>query len=199
MGLFRNQVGRLLRNKWPNAQLLAEELFALLSSDEPIEIDSPVIITSNTGSPPLTLRNFGSDDSMIDIVRAPPDRIDFPDIPPLTLPALDTGSITYTTIYEDGSRESGTGDRGADEPPTQVSVEGGGGGGFPGVVVSGGPGDSYQVNVYENGLSEAPIERTVTQLSIAADATIPVGTWALVGKVGETYFMQVPVWLEDVP
>lgn len=73
-------------------------------------------------------------------------------------------------------------------------VGGGGTSVYPGKV-TGGSGASYTVNVYEGGLSNDPISRTVKQLQIDAGETIPVNTWALVAKVGDDYVMQVPVWL----
>jgi len=77
-----------------------------------------------------------------------------------------------------------------------VAVAGTGGGGVPGQVVSGGPGDTYQVNIFENGVSAgATATVTVKQLQIDPAETIPAGTWAIVSKSGSGYVMQVPVWL----
>lgn len=77
---------------------------------------------------------------------------------------------------------------------TTINIQGGGG--MPGQVVSGGPGSSYLVNVYSNGLAGGFITVSVTQLQIHEDATIPAGTWAIVVQAGGSYYMQVPIWLE---
>ncbi len=211
MGLFTNQISRLMRNRWPNAQLLAEELFAILSSDEPIVIDSPVQITASDGAPPLTLRNFGTSDTMIQTVRGTPDFPEFPELPALDIPDFtsDPGLLEITNYYGDGTSETFDTDRGDPEfdPDNltrgQGQSRGGGGGGFPGTVVSGGPGTGpYRVNVFLDGPAGEPTELDVTQLDIEDDETIAPGTWTIVNSAvfeGETsYYMQVPVWGEDL-
>lgn len=196
MGFLRDQASRLIRTKWGgNVDRAMEELYAIFTGDEDIVFDSPVTINNSTNDPPLTIRDFGDSDQSISITkqREPPPNL--PDIPPLDFGGV--GNITITNIYPDGSHETWPGDAGnppSTTPGTGDTGDTGGGGGFPGQVVSGGPGDTYTVNVYESGLSSAPVSRTVKQLSIAIDATIPAGTWALIGKVGSDYFMQVPVW-----
>lgn len=196
MGFLRDQASRLIRTKWghPSVDLAMEELFAIFTGDEPIVFDSPVTITNNSNAPPLTIRDFGSSDSTISITKAPLPRPLLDELPPLDFG--DIGGITFTDLYPDGTAETWSGDRG--DPPTPTPGTGtnpntGGGGGFPGVVVSG-TGASYTVAVYEDGLSSPPTNRAVTQLSIAVSETIPAGTWWTIGKVGNDYFMQVPVW-----
>lgn len=196
MGIFKNQIPRLRRQKWKDVQLFADEMIALLSSDAPIEIDSPVVISNTTDQAPLTINNHSNSDDDITINRYPEPPIDLPEIPPFDFPE-DVGDVIVIHINEDGIESE---EAPADDP-TDVSPRpsrSSGGGGFPGVVVSGGPGASYQVDVYESGLSQAPTRRTVTQLSIASDETIAAGTWTLVGTVNSEYFMQVPVWGEDL-
>lgn len=191
MGLFRDQASRLLRERWPDANLLAEELYAMFTSDVPVSIDSPVIITSTNGAPPLTLRNFGTGDGAIQIIKQGPPQVVLPEIPPLDFSGV--GEENVTNVYDDGETETFGGEEGARGTGTNPN-SGGGGGGFPGKVLSG-SGSSYQVAVYESGLSSEPTTRTVTQLSIAEGEVVPADTWALVGQSGEAYFMQVPVWL----
>lgn len=209
MGWLRDQAGRLIRTKWgQNADMLAEELFAMMTGDEPIVLDSPVTIVNNTDGPALTLRDFGGgNDGIFQIQHAVPPAPLIPNLPPLDFPPWDgdgVGQITITNIYNDGSGEYWTGDRG--DPPdttpgTGTPTGGAGPGGpstFPGKVTAGGPGDTYTVDVYEGGLSSAPTSRTVKQLSIDSAETIPADTWAMVSKNGSEYTMQVPVWLEDL-
>lgn len=195
MGLFKKQSIRLMREDWGSPKELAEEVYAILNSDEPIEIDSPVTITNTTNSPPLTLRQFGGTDNGIRIEKYPEPPGEFDDVPPLEFPD-DVGLEILTLIGTDGTIETGTGDPTDDDDPTTVAIESGGGGGFPGKIISG-SGSSYQVDVYEDGLTESPTRRTVTQLQIDSSETIPANTWALVGKIGDEYFMAVPVWLEE--
>lgn len=82
-------------------------------------------------------------------------------------------------------------------------VGGTGGGGVPGKVLSGGPGDTYQVEIYPGGLSvlnqdgsiQGATVVTAKQLQIDSGETIPAGTFALITKAGGVYYMQVPVWV----
>jgi hypothetical protein len=66
----------------------------------------------------------------------------------------------------------------------------------PGKVLSGGPGATYQVQLYPNGPSGGAGDTvTCTQLQIDPNETIPAGTWAIVAKSNNAYYMQVPVWM----
>jgi hypothetical protein len=72
-----------------------------------------------------------------------------------------------------------------------------GGGGSIVRITSGGPGNAYVGDVYGKGPSEAATATDVDlyQLQANAAATIPAGTWAIGVKIGDVYYMQVPVWL----
>ena len=198
MGLWRNQAARLLRERWSDANTLAEELYAMFTSDAPVEIDSPLVVTASPGqqAPPIVVRNFGQNDAGVQIQRRVPDQLDFPEIPPL--PTLETGDFTVTNYYSDQAPEVFQNPApGGVQPGGGSPIQSGGGGGTPGVVLSG-TGDSYQVNIYPNGLAASPTEVTVTQLQIDPSAEIPAGTWALVTTAGGAYYMAVPVWQEDL-
>jgi hypothetical protein len=119
------------------------------------------------------LRGFGDGDQIIQIVDGDGNDIGGVSIGDDGLPHFDGESDSAET-GGDGGGEGGEG----------------GGGGFYGEVVSG-SGSTYTVDV--EGVGNV----TVTQLQIDGDETIPAGTMALVVQVGENYFMQVPVWLED--
>jgi hypothetical protein len=193
MGIFRKQSIRLLRERWGGVNEAMEELYAILNSDEPLEIDGPVTINNSTGRAPLTINQFGGDGGVVNINRRDEPPVQPPGFPPLDFGG--PGNFTITIINQFGGVETGTSNDGT---PPRPQPEQQGGGGFPGRVISG-EGSTYQVAVYESGLAQAPVTRTVTQLQIASDATVPAGTWALVGKAGNSYFMQVATWLMDEP
>jgi hypothetical protein len=198
VGIFKNQIPRLRRQKWANVQMFADEMIALLSSDAPIEIDSPIVINNDTNQSPITINNHSNSDDDITINRYPEPPIDLPEIPPFDFPD-GVGDVIIIHINDDGIEVE---DAPADDPsnPTpRPSSTPSGGGGLPGVVVSG-TGDSYEVDVYEDGLDLPATRRTVRQLQIDSSETIPEGTWAVVNKMtlpsGEDfYFMQVAVFL----
>ncbi|MBX6314763.1 MAG: hypothetical protein IRY99_17880, partial [Isosphaeraceae bacterium] len=69
---------------------------------------------------------------------------------------------------------------------------------FMGKVVSG-SGDTYEVKLYPDGPDGAPDQETVTVTipMIADDEKIEADTWINpVFKFGDTYFCQVPVWMD---
>ncbi len=78
---------------------------------------------------------------------------------------------------------------------------GGGGGGVPAKISSGGPGASYKIVLYPKGPSGAAGDTVdFTQLQIDDAETIPVDTWVMASKVGAAsgkpvYVGQVPIWL----
>lgn len=186
MGIFKDQSLRLIREKWRDPNVLAEELYAILNSDKPIVIDSPIEITNNTDGPAITINNNREGDT-IQINNQPQPPIQLPNYPPVTIP--DFPSIPDTATIDNRGRGPGDGGGGGDGGDGEPSV-------FPGQITSG-TADTYEVDVYENGLGEGAVSRSVKQLQIAGDAEIPSGTWSVIGKVGEEYFMQVPVWLDN--
>ncbi len=55
MGIFRNERHRLLRTNWgTNADLLAQEIYAMLLADD-VQIDGQLTIVNDTFSPALTI------------------------------------------------------------------------------------------------------------------------------------------------
>mgnify|MGYP000909049653 CR=1 FL=1 len=193
MGFLKRQSIRLMRESWHDANELAEEMRAIFNSEEPIVFDQPITINNNTGEPAITINNGGNGPT-IEINNNPTPPIQFPDYPPITIP--DFPEIPPTIIYNnDGTIVDGDG-----EPVDQGgTVSGGGGGGFPGLVVSG-SGDLYEVDVYERGTGEPPTRRFVRIMQIDEDATIPAGTGLLVARVTNgsnvfEYYSQVAVWL----
>lgn len=180
MGFLKKQAARLMREKWPNAQLLAEELIAMFNSEEPIELDGPVIINNNSTEPAITINQGGASNISIQIKNSP---VPFPkyDIPPIDF--ADIVNVYTTNIYNNGSVES---------PQKKDDEESGK---AYAAVVTGGSGDTYEVSVYKNGLTLAPVTATAKQLQIHPTETIPAGTWTIVVQSDGGYYMQVPVWL----
>jgi hypothetical protein len=183
VGIFGNQALRLLREKWSSPNELAEELYAILNSNVPMTLTGPVTINNSSPTKPaLTVRNFGQNDQGVNIQKRPLlQGPNFPPIPGITFPPLG--------VFGDGTLGSNLGSQGQAQQQQQP-----GGGGFPGKVLSGGPGATYKVAVYQSGLGGKPTTVSVTQLQIDPAETIPAGTWAMVSQVGSSYYMQVPVW-----
>ena len=188
-GIFGDQALRLLRDDWPDAQTLAEELYAIFTSTTPTTLQGPVTINNSSNQPDLTTNNYGSGPGGITINKQP---FPGPPLPPGGSP-IEFGNITFTSYFSDGS-SSGTngGSSGASQPPQQSASA------FPAMILSGGPGATYQVSVYKNGPTGAATAATATQLQIDSGETIPVGTWTIVTLVNNKYYMQVPVWLDDL-
>lgn len=196
MGILGDQAMRLLRESWASPNELAEELFAMFTSDRPVTIDSPLIINNTSADgPPITINQGGSNDQTIVINRDSPDPPDVPDFPDFDFPT--PGNTYITVIYADGTVDNPADDPPPNQPPDD-DEQPEGGGGFPGQVISGSDND-YTVEVYESGLTLAPVSRQVRQLSIASGEVIDPGTWGLIGRVGAEYFMQLPVWGDDAP
>lgn len=196
MGILTDQAIRLLKTRWRDPNQLAEELYAILTSDAPVNISGPVTITNSSGEPDLTIDHQGAGDYSVVIRKATRPDINFPDLPFLPIDPGDTNWSGWPV--DDPTNPVEDPDWAPDAPPAPQPRQQGGGGGFPCRVVSG-SGNTYSCAVYEDGLAAAPSTRSVRQLQISAAATIPAGTWAVAGKAGGAYFMQVPVWLEDLP
>ncbi len=207
--------------KWKDADLLAQEMYEILSQDQP-ETTGPMTINGNDGStgkpgPPAEPDPFGG--------------FTFPD---MFLP-------DFQQPVEDVQDEPNNDDQSPEQTPStrrkktvtqtrhlRTVVPG---------LITGGSGTTYQVDLYPNGSTAtgtngAVVKKTVTatQLEIAEGETIPAGTWAMVfwhmevqiitrkilesggGTQGnrsvstttevkvvkQDYEMQVPIWLSDV-
>ncbi len=69
------------------------------------------------------------------------------------------------------------------------------GGGIPCKILSG-TGDTYLVDLYENGVDKPATKQVeVIQLQIDEAEQIPEGTWTFASKIKERYYVQVSVWL----
>lgn len=203
MSIFGDESERLLRESWSGPDELAEELYAIFTSTQPLQT-GPIQITNPPGStvPPIAIDNLGNTTTSVSITTNPSPTPNFPELPPIPpLPGI--GSPVVNLLGPDGLPTE-TGPPGGPFTPSPP-IAGGGGGGVPAQVVSGGPGKGpYTMTAYPNGLGGGGLTPTTltvkaTQLQIADDETIPAGTWAILNKVGTTYYMQVPVWAGGTP
>jgi hypothetical protein len=172
VSIFGDQAIRMLRSKWPNASMLAEELFTIFSGTNPINIPAGSTLqpSANPATPLLTAPGYTQGQTIID----------FPHVGTISVQG---DQLIFTN--PDGQTSGGGASVGGTAAPTC----------FPGLVVSG-SGSDYLVNIYPNGIGNAAVEVTVTQLQIDPSQTIPPGTAALVTKTTDgSYYMQVPVWL----
>lgn len=173
MGILKDQAIRLRREQPWTADLLAEELFAILNSDRPILIDSPVEINSDDFElPALTVNNRSPNDDTPGVrINREGDKID-----------IDGDTINL-------------GDLGDIIPTENIETEVTGGGGIPGQVVSG-TGGTYQVRLYEEGIAAGSTRTvSVTVPGILDTETIPADTWLAVMEINNTFVSVVPLWL----
>lgn len=170
--MFQDFVIRLMKTQWPTAQLLAEELIAMFENAKLAQA-GPITLTQTGDNPFFTLKDWKPGDVIME-VKGPG--------------GISLGNITFTgsTISFGGGGSGGGG--------TSITVEGGGG--MPGQVESRVSGNDYNVTVYPAGIPAGGMSVVATQLQIHADDEIPVGTWALVVKAGDYYYMQVPILVE---
>lgn len=175
MGWYVTQAIRLLRDDWPKAKQLAEELFAMLTGDAPTVSNSQAQINAPAGVPPLQLGNLSLGDSLFQVR------------------GKDGALLGNFLLGPDGLTFQGPA---AQAAPTPQPAPSGGGGGIPAMITAGGPGDTYTATIYPAGLSGTTQSVTVKQLQIDPSDTINPGTWthAFLQADGQ-YTMQVPVWL----
>lgn len=165
MGLFKEQSLRLLRETWASSRMLAEELYAILNSDEPLTIDGPVTINNTGDSPALTIKNLGGGDTAIEIQRrADPSGPTTPGEPP-----ADPRDDATTDVTNGGDVVN--------------QATGAAGNTVPCVVLSRvGTSDTYFIELHENG-ADRGATRNVTAVNLTAGVAIPAGTATLASKV----------------
>lgn len=176
--VFGRQAIRLLRDDWPRAKQLAEELFAILSNAKiPLEHAGPIVFFAGDGAGGITFRGFGdSNGTPITIER------EDSSLPPITIGPSGI-DLNGADILNGGTIEAKhlDGNAGGD------SIAVGGGGIFLGTVLSG-TGTTYLVDI--DGT-----EVTAVQGTIHEDDEIPAGTEVMVFQIGADYFLNVPVWM----
>jgi len=161
------------RGPWgDDVDSFAQEIVALLPSLFQEIPSGQVKATTGNGAPaPLQLSDFGPD-ATVPFAR------------------FNRGNGDVFNISINPSTGELTSDA-ENQPPPKKSVSSSS---MPGQVVSGG-GSSYLCTVYPNGSAGAAITVNVEQLQIDSSETIPAGTWAIVTKNGNSYSMQVPVFV----
>ena len=178
MAFFFNQRQRLLRENW-TASALAEEIFAMMSPDTPMTTDNSVKVDLPTESKvaPYQVGNYTLGDPVFSFTGKGGEDLG------TWAPSIDP----INEIVQTGSGAGGGGG-GVFTPSNQ-------GKSYPGFV-TGGSGDTYQVDIYKSGYpSGAATNVTVKQLQISND-TIPPGTAAIVVQgPNNEYYMQVPVFV----
>lgn len=169
--MFGTQALRLLREKWPGADELSQELYAIFQDKNPTS-SGPLTITNNTpAGAGLTIQNLGGSGDVMTFSNGKD--------PPTTF-----------TLGKDGGLVVAS-------PSFTTPSGGGGGGGVPAQILSG-TGASYQATVFPTGLAGLTQVVAVRQLQIDAAETIPPGTWTFANLVGVNYYIQVPVWGPDL-
>ncbi len=172
--VFGEQALRLIREKWEplGLDVFAEELYAILSDPNiPLSHSAPITLSQPADSQEPAIRVLGSDFPSIEIQRDNSIEVT------LGADGLDLGDDGQVTANDDNGQEQ-------QQPDTSASV-------FFGTVLSG-SGANYQVAL-STGMTV-----DVVQQQILDDETIPSGTVAIVLLEGDTYKMQVPVWLADL-
>jgi len=203
MSFLSAEAIRLLASKWPNAELLAQELYSIFAADADAQATGPQTLNNYGNAPALTINQFGNSGTAIQINRKP-NPLTFGDIhldiPPGLL-ELNEGFSTVVNFNNDGTITYTSGP--ADQPLPPFAR--GGSVALLGRVVSG-SGTNYTVELYEAG-ADKPATRTraVRALGIAEDATLPPGTWLPVFAAGAddkgnpNLWVIPPVWLAPLP
>jgi hypothetical protein len=169
--MFDDQAMRLLREKWPNADLLAEELFAILTAERPTLTNGPIVINNESDQTPLIIRNLGDAPFAIEIITSDPTK-------------------------EDGFKNAKIDNDGNPVVDEEDEEEAEGGGSVPGQVVSG-SGTSYSVQIYENGSGSASTQTVTVRVPNLADGEdLSEGDWLLVSLLANgTYEALATVWM----
>lgn len=187
---------RLMRTKWPNAQTLAEELYAMLNDDIPVSTNAPMTINNPTPAAPLTINQTSGDlPSIVFKKNGQP------------AGSLGFDPKTGQPQLKDKNGNPATGQGTISSPPPQTV--------FLGQII-GGSGDTYTANLYRQGKGVGPVLNpdgsslvaTVKVAEIAGAETIPAGRWFLVDYLGPVvadsqgqlsvqsgqYWLQAPIW-----
>ncbi|NJL70152.1 MAG: hypothetical protein HC888_00460 [Candidatus Competibacteraceae bacterium] len=197
--MFDQQAVRLLREKWANTNLLAEELYAIFRSTKPVEHTGNITVNQPPGeeTPPLRVNLDPGSTGRGIVVNQGDSSVE------ITGGGIIINGDNLTTIIQEAAAGAGGGVV-IPQPPDELGEADY----LPfeavGRIVSG-KGSTYLVEVWlddPTGPSSGTVE--ATQLQIASDQVIPEGTWCKVtvypysvevGLVLGRYYIQVPVWL----
>lgn len=169
--MFGKAAQRLLREKWTDINTFAEEVYALLNTENiPLTHSGTITLTTPPGSTEPAIQVFGGGGFAFSLTRGGNEVV-------LDSGGLDLGEDGEVTEDDEDEEDEDT----SEEDPAV----------FTGTILSG-SGDSYTVRKSSGG------DVDVTQLSIAEDEVIPVGTSVMVFNVNGTYYINVPTWLADL-
>jgi hypothetical protein len=202
--VFGTQAIRLLREYWPNAKMLAQELYAMFLDTTDLTHAGTLTMTPKPGVSPFTVQYPDAQSS------GPVFNYTYGDgTEGGGFSVGDTGGVVIQgssvemryTDPETGQQQSyrfpESADR-ANPSNSRKQQQRSGGGGFPAQVVSGSAND-YQVAIYPNGTAKASSQVAARQLYIHPSESLAAGDWVTVISVddgdGNTlYYMQEPVW-----
>jgi hypothetical protein len=177
VSFFGAQSIRLIKEKWKTPMQLAEELYTMITSGDPVNIPAgSTIAPPAPGQPYLNLPGYTQGDSIMNLTR-------------------DGRPVGDITVFGDQIQFVGPGQ----SPGGSQQQQGGKGQGspaFPGVIKSGGPGNSYIATIFEGGVtSTSGKDVNVTQLQIDPSATLPPGlpVTVFLGADGK-YWINSPIW-----
>jgi hypothetical protein len=197
---FQSESIRLLRENWgQNVQALAEEAYAIFQTKMASTSAAPTTINNEGAGPSQVINQPQSGQSIVFNPRplVPPQLPDsslYLGMPEASIDIGSDGGLILEGSSISFSIPDGTGAfQTYNLQDILQQIQEGGGGGFPGVVVSGGPGVNYQVRVWPQGFGGPPQVVPVQQLQIPADETIPADTWVIAVKAGNAYYMQHPL------
>lgn len=202
---LREQAVRLKRTRWPDSNLLAQEMFLiLLQAIEDPDI-GPVQIDLGNGQPPVAVRPDNFKDPFGNFIIP---NLDDLDLDQLHTPNRETPGWQQNPLIlnlYDIQQDDPTSPDGQDQPkrfqrvrtynhPVGPTV-------LPGKIVSGGPGDTYVMRLYPNGKNNAngSFLATVTQLDIDPAEVLPADAWAPVFGGSSLLTIQVTETVETVP
>lgn len=186
---------RLLRTKWPNASMLAEEIYALMFGQRTstVTFEGPIEIINNTNKPAVTIINNGNGSTALQVgstghpgangtngINGAPGT-NGAGAGPANNIVINNGNV-FSTTTPSNAPAGGSGSGSVTQTPTGGLAQ-----------ITGGSGASYTATLYLADATTVAI--SVTQKSIAATETIPVGTWVYVVRIDTAYYMQHPVWL----
>ncbi len=179
--MFGHQAIRLMRERWTSPSELAEELVSMFDDKIPLDHNGPLTLRKlNANAPGLQILNTAGGDSL----RVEGGEVIVKDVTHFTVTGADAIDI--------GELETPINIKGKPYPP-----EGSGGTTvFLGRVVSG-TGNTYVVELYGKGSSQAATKTvTATVPQIADEEQIPPDTWiGAVHQFDGSYEFQPPVWI----
>lgn len=175
MAIFREQAPRLLKVKWPNAEMLAQELYTMFLSDEPFVADSGLeVFPSAPGVPPITINtNVTPNGTPVDpiVVRQVGPIVPNAPPPPGTIPLSPPTST----------------------PPPNVPPVAGGSNAYVGQVAGQVGGSTYNCTL--TGLAGLSFSAPVQMANLDVTDVLPPGILVQVVKAGAIYYGFPPVFL----